>query len=107
MNTPMPGINITLDVVLSRHRQLLREAEADRLISSASNGKSRRRIRHGVGRALLSLGLKLQSGGQAAEVVAIRRAGGREAGERRQVLLVVSQDGASLSIDDCKLVMCA
>ena len=103
----MPGINITLDVVLSRHRQLLREAEAARIIGSASHGRSRRRIRHGVGRALLSLGLRLQSEWQAVEVVAIRRADGREAGERRSVLLVVTQDGASLSIDDCKLVMCA
>lgn len=103
----MPGINITLDVVLSRHRRLLREAETARIIGSASHGRSRRRIRHRVGRALLSLGLRLQSEGQAVEVVAIRRADGREVGERRPVLLVVTQDGASLSIDDCKLVMCA
>jgi hypothetical protein len=76
----MPGINITLDVVLSRHRQLLREAEAARIIGSASHGRSRRRIQHGVGRALLSLGLRLQSEGQAVEVVAIRRADGEKPG---------------------------
>jgi hypothetical protein len=106
MNTPMPGINITLDVVLTRHRQLLREAETARLISSASHGKSQRRIRHGVGRAILSLGLRLLGGRQAVEMVDIRRADSLEAGEGRPVLLMVTQDGASPSIDDCKLVTC-
>ena len=127
MLAPTAGINITLDVAQARHGQLMREAETARLLSSASHGKRRLRdrMRHGVGRALLSLGLRLQGTGQAAGDPAIRCAdsvpargametatgplrtgeGATSAG-RRPVLGVV-QAGAALSADSCKLAVCS
>ena len=82
-------------------------------------------MRQGAGRVLLSLGLRLQGRGQAAEYPAIRRAdilaAGRpvetatwplrtgaaatEAG--RGPVPVVVQAGAALSADRCKLAVCS